>query len=392
MIPKVAIKDFTYILPEDRIANFPVKPRDSAKLLFFRGGDIRSHIFKELAECLDSTDLMIVNNTKVIPARIWFQSERNHAIQIFLLNPLSPDFKTWEVIVGNRRKFKEGETLVKRVGDKTITIHWLDREFNSVRIEVENCEIFEALELFGEVPLPPYIKREIEQSDTADYQALFAKHEGAVAAPTASLHFTDDLMNAIAAKGVQKAEVTLHVSAGTFKPVTAEYADEHEMHAERFVISTQLLDALLRCEGEVAAVGTTACRVLESIVVLGAKLCCGELDSIFVSSGDGYVSRYREVDSREALLALRDFVVNRGGELNGETQIFIVPGYEFRLVSKLITNFHQPNSTLLLLISAFVGEDWKKIYDFALAENYRFLSYGDGSLLEGKKKIMLKSL
>lgn len=392
MIPKVAIKDFTYILPEDRIANFPVKPRDSAKLLFFKNGNIQSRIFKELADCLDPTDLMIVNNTKVIPARIWFQSERNHAIQIFLLNPLSHDFKTWEVIVGNRRKFKEGEILFKRVGDKTIGIHWLDREINTVRIEVENCEIFEALELFGEVPLPPYIKREIEQSDTADYQALFAKHEGAVAAPTASLHFTDGLMDAIAAKGVQKAEVTLHVSAGTFKPVTAEYADEHEMHAERFVISTKLLDSLLRCEGEVVAVGTTACRVLESIVVLGAKLCCGELDSIFVSSGDGYVRRYREVDGREALLALREFVVNRGGELNGETQIFIVPGYEFRVVSKLITNFHQPNSTLLLLISAFVGEDWKNIYNFALQENYRFLSYGDGSLLEGQKKIILKSL
>jgi S-adenosylmethionine:tRNA ribosyltransferase-isomerase len=392
MIPKIALKDFTYELPEDKIANFPVKPRDSAKLLVFKDDNIQSQHFTDLADYMDSADLMVVNNTKVIPARIWFQSERNHSIQIFLLKPLSADFLSWEVIVGNRRKFKEGECLSKTIEDKSIKINWLDRELNTVKIELSNCEVFEALELFGEVPLPPYIKREIEQSDTADYQALFAQHEGAVAAPTASLHFTDNLIQSIANKGVKKAEVTLHVSAGTFKPVTAEYADEHEMHAERFVITTKLLNALLNGEGEVIAVGTKACRVLESIVVLGAKLCCGELDSIFVSSGDGYLSRYREINTREALLALRDFVESRGGELNGETQIFIVPGFEFRLVSKLITNFHQPNSTLLLLISALVGDRWKEIYEFALQENYRFLSYGDGSLLEGKKKIVLKSL
>jgi S-adenosylmethionine:tRNA ribosyltransferase-isomerase len=345
-----------------------------------------------LADFIDSADLMVVNNTKVIPARLWFQSERNHSIQIFLLKPLSADFLSWEVIVGNRRKFKEGEYLSKTIEDKSIKINWLDRERNTVKLDPTNCEVFEALELFGEVPLPPYIKREIEQSDTADYQALFAQHEGAVAAPTASLHFTDNLIQSIANKGVNRAEVTLHVSAGTFKPVTAEYADEHEMHAERFVITTKLLDTLLNGEGEVIAVGTTACRVLESMVVLGAKLCCGELDSIFISSGDGYLLRYREINTRVALIALRDFVESRGGELNGETQIFIVPGFEFRLVSKLITNFHQPNSTLLLLISALVGDRWKEIYDFALRENYRFLSYGDGSLLEGKKKIVLKSL
>jgi len=392
MIPKIALKDFTYELPDERIANFPVKPRDSAKLLVFKDGSIQSQHFTDLADYMDSADLMVVNNTKVIPARLWFQSERNHSIQIFLLKPLSADFLSWEVIVGNRRKFKEGECLSKTIEDKSIKINWLERELNTVKIELTNCEVFEALELFGEVPLPPYIKREIEQSDTADYQALFAQHEGAVAAPTASLHFTDNLIQSIANKGVNRAEVTLHVSAGTFKPVTAEYADEHEMHAERFVITTKLIDSLLYGEGEVIAVGTTACRVLESLVVLGAKLCCGELDSIFVSSGDGYLSRYREINTREALLALRDFVESRGGELNGETQIFIVPGFEFRLVSKLITNFHQPNSTLLLLISALVGDRWKEIYEFALQENYRFLSYGDGSLLEGKKKIVLKSL
>jgi S-adenosylmethionine:tRNA ribosyltransferase-isomerase len=268
-----------------------------------------------------------------------------------------------------------------------LNIQWEDREANTIQFSSKERSIAEWIELLGEIPLPPYLNREVEERDKLDYQAVFARNKGAVAAPTASLHFTTELIARLNDAGIEWAEATLHVGAGTFKPVTVDFVDEHEMHAEQFEINLTLLDVLLNRSGGVVALGTTACRVLESLPILGAKIILGEADSLFVSAEDGYRADILAIPTREALHALREYIMSEGGVIRGETQIFMIPGFDFRLTSAMITNFHQPKSTLMLLVSAFVGGDWKEIYEAALAKDYRFLTYGDGSLLRGKKKI-----
>ncbi len=386
-IPRIAIHDYDYDLPATRIAQHPVIPKHDAKLLVYNEGIIEHDRFWNLNRYLQSGELILVNNTKVIPARLWVEKSEGVWIQLFLLKPLAHDWSVWHVMVGNRRKFKEADRLTINREGEVLNIQWEDREANTIRFSSKGRSIAEWIELLGEIPLPPYLNREVEERDKLDYQAVFARNKGAVAAPTASLHFTTDLITRLNDAGIEWAEATLHVGAGTFKPVTVDFVDEHEMHAEQFEINLTLLNVLLNRSGGVVALGTTACRVLESLPILGAKIILGEVDSLFVSAEDGYRADILAIPTREALHALREYIASQGGVIRGETQIFMIPGFDFRLTSAIITNFHQPKSTLMLLVSAFVGGDWKEIYAAALANDYRFLSYGDGSLLRGKKKI-----
>lgn len=387
-IPRISIEDYDYNLSDDRIAKYPVSPKHDAKMLVFDSElGLRHDRFLNLSNYLVSDTLMVVNNTKVIPARLWFQKEDGAWIQVFLLKPLNPSWTQWHVMVGNRRKFKSENRLHIKRDNHTLYIEWLNRDENTIQFESSGRSIPEWIELLGEIPLPPYLNREAEDRDKEDYQAIFAKNKGAVAAPTASLHFTQEVMDSLNAKGVKQAEATLHVGAGTFKPVEVTFVDEHEMHAEQFEVTTEFLATLLSRDSGVLAIGTTACRLLESLPILGAKLILGELEEVFVSSEDGYREDIRSISTRESLNALYEFSKKRGGVIRGETQIFMIPGFDFRVTQSMVTNFHQPKSTLMLLIAAFVGEKWKDIYAVAVAEGYRFLSYGDGSLLKGKKNI-----
>ncbi len=387
IIPKIRVDEYSYLLPEERIALYPVSPKDSAKCLVFEGDKIIDCDFQSLPKHLTKRSTFIVNNTEVIPARLWFTNESGVSIQIFLLKMLDQSAKVWEVLVGNRRRFKENKILLLEDAQFKLACSWKDREANIIELE-SNQSIMTAIEHFGKVPLPPYIVRDVEDSDKRDYQTVFAKEKGAVAAPTASLHFTDKLIGNINNLEISLIPLTLHVSAGTFKPVSVEYADEHEMHAEQFEVEASTVKALIDSENGITAVGTTSCRLLESLYFLGAKILRdGVLEEVFVSSEDGYNPTLLKYTPIETLNALMGEIEKRGGKLTGETQIFMVPGFEFHFTQNLITNFHQPNSTLLMLISAFVGDKWKEIYQWALEKNYRFLSYGDGSFLRGKKII-----
>ena len=386
-IPRISIHDYDYDLPDDRIAKYPISPKHDSKLLVFDSGRIQHSTFLHLPEHLNKEEILLVNNTKVIPARLWFEKPEGIWIQIFLLKPLSHDWSLWQVMVGNRRKLKPDDSLVINREEGVFRLRWEDRDNNIVRFEGEGLSIPEWIELLGEIPLPPYLNRDTEDRDKEDYQAIFARNKGAVAAPTASLHFTPELLKGLNTKGIGQIEATLHVGAGTFKPVSVDFVDEHEMHAEQFEIDLTLVDRLLNRQTGVIALGTTACRLLESIPLLGAKIILGELEEVFVAAEDGYRDDLKSISTREALQAVREYIKRGEGVMRGETQIFMVPGFDFRLTSGMITNFHQPKSTLMLLIAAFVGEEWPLIYRSALSNDYRFLSYGDGSLLRGKKNI-----
>lgn len=386
-IPKIPVDLYNYSLLENRIAHYPISPRDHSKLLLFKGEKISDHHFYDLPELIPANTTFVANNTKVIPARLWFLNDKGQKIQIFILKPIAIDWKVCEVLVGNRKKFKVQDVLILRSDDIFLKVSWNNRDLNLIQFETNAASILDAVQVLGQVPLPPYILRDVESSDKDSYQAIFAEKEGAVAAPTASLHFTDELKANLEKVNIKFDEVTLHVSAGTFKPVTAEFANEHEMHAERFEVSAEFLNRLLDCKSGILAIGTTSTRVLESLYFLGKKAHLGILDDCFVASTDAYDNKFGNISTRDALICLRDFALNNGGFIKGETQIFIVPGFEFRIVQCMITNFHQPKSTLLMLISAFIGEAWKEVYAHAMANDYRFLSYGDGSLLHGIKNI-----
>ena len=424
-VPALKVADFDYDLPTSRIAFEAVEPRDSSKLLVYgsEGGvdlgdghrekvDVVDEIgpkkgvldlrFSGLLDVLDDGDFLVANDTKVIPARLHGKVVGGgQAVEVFLLNPLNPEWSLWEAMVGNRRKFKEGACLA--VGDVDLEkgalydemggllkIEWHDREKNQVRLILpEGFDGFvDAIEHFGKVPLPPYIERELNVDDKDRYQAIFAQNAGAVAAPTASLHFTDRLKEALLLKGVGFGYLTLHVGAGTFKPMTSELASDHEMHSERFEITVGMLDALIlamESGKRVVSIGTTVMRVLESIYYIGCRMKLGIWEGR-VNSTDGYDANLtffngERIEMVEAMRVLRKEVSDLGGVLRGETQIFIVEGFEFRVVDGLITNFHQPKSTLLMLVSAFCGGRWRDIYGHAMGNGYRFLSYGDGSLL-----------
>jgi S-adenosylmethionine:tRNA ribosyltransferase-isomerase len=403
-VPKLAVSDYDYHLGAEQIAQYAIEPRDASKLLVWTGGEIRDRRFYELDDELDADVLLVANDTKVIPARLHAQTSGGHQIEIFLLKPLDPEWLKWEAMIGNRRRFKEGESALV---SGRLTLKWLNREENQVQFELpaDYNSMPEAIEELGKVPLPPYIDRGVELGDKERYQAIFAQKAGAVAAPTASLHFTQALESRMMSKGIGLAKLTLHVGAGTFKPMSGEFSHQHDMHSERFEISKALIVELMgrlfvdenggqfavssdlgqRRGGRVVAIGTTSMRVLESLYYIGVRILGNQWFGR-VETEDAYCDLSgrllnRAVDLKESFMAIVDFCERNGGSLSGETKIFIVSGFDFRICDGIITNFHQPKSTLLMLVDAFLGGKWRGIYEHATREGYRFLSYGDGSLL-----------
>ena len=400
----IRISEFNYPLPDERIAKFPLPVRDRSKLLLYRHGEVSEDRFTSLPEYLPSGSLMIFNNTKVIQARLHFRKETGALIEVFCLEPIQPNdyalnfqqtgHVAWLCMVGNLKKWKEGIlkremtvkgkplTLTAERGECHGTSHWIDFRWNNP--EVTFADI---LEMFGELPIPPYLNRETQESDKETYQTVYSKIKGSVAAPTAGLHFTPHVLAALRNKGIELEELTLHVGAGTFKPVKSEEIEGHEMHTEYISVSRSTLEKLIAHDGKAVAVGTTSVRTLESLYHIGVTL----LNNPEATEENLHVRQWQPyemsaeapaVSAVEALQAIVTYLDRHRMEtLHTSTQIIIAPGYEYRIVKAMVTNFHQPQSTLLLLVSAFVHGDWRKIYDYALAHDFRFLSYGDSSLL-----------
>lgn len=399
MIPNISISDFQYSLPDHRIALFPVSPRDTSKLLYYKKGEITHKIFKELPELLEEGTLLIFNNTRVVPARLVFIDELVR-IEAFLLEPKTDQIPrevffeqkgkaNFSALIGNKRKWKDGHKLELNLGDGLLkaSLMGLGNETGTFEIELswtpENWTLAEVLDKAGHIPLPPYIKREDQDSDKLDYQTVYAKENGAVAAPTAGLHFTEEVINKLKEKGVKIEEVTLHVGAGTFAPVKAEKAQDHTMHAEQTIVNISFLKTWKENPNKCTAVGTTSMRTLESLYWLGVKISRGSTQ-FEVEQFDPYTLSELPLPSLEvAITALIEWAeIREASAISFPTRLMIMPNYQFQAVNKLITNFHQPGSTLMLLVGALVGNDWKKIYTAALENDYRFLSYGDSSLLE----------
>jgi len=401
----IQIKDYNYTLPDDRIAKYPVAPRDHSKLLLYRDGRVSEDSFYNLPTYLKPGALMVFNNTKVIFARLHFQKTTGALIEIFCLEPHTPaDYQqsfaatsrvTWTCLVGNMKKWKEGrlERTVK-VGDRELLLTAEYKGPAGTGFEIafdwgdDAVSFSEVLDAIGELPIPPYLNRQTEQSDLNNYQTVYSKIEGSVAAPTAGLHFTDDVLRRLDEAGIVREEITLHVGAGTFKPVKSEEIEGHTMHAEWIAVSRQNVEHLLAHDCSCIAVGTTSVRTLESLYYIGVLI---HRDP-HVAPEDLHVPQWLpyeyETSTEEKLTpeaALREILAyldrNNMNVLHTATQIIIAPGYTYKIVKTMVTNFHQPQSTLLLLVSAFVGGDWRAIYDYALAHDFRFLSYGDSSLL-----------
>ena len=397
----IHIKDFNYELPEERIAKFPLTERDQSKLLVYRHGTVGEDTFTSLPDYLPQGALMVFNNTKVIQARLHFHKDTGALIEVFCLEPVRPhDYAlmfqqtgrcSWLCLVGNLKKWKSGSlsrpveiggrsiTLKATRGENRGTSHWIDFTWDNP--EVTFADI---LEFFGELPIPPYLNRETQESDKETYQTVYSKIKGSVAAPTAGLHFTERVLNALKEKGVDLEEVTLHVGAGTFKPVKSEEIEGHEMHTEYISVNRGTIEKLLAHEGEAVAVGTTSVRTLESLYYIGVTLSQhpdASQQELHVQQWQPYET-HPELSTTEALQQILDYMDrNQLDALHTSTQIIIAPGYNYHIVKKMVTNFHQPQSTLLLLVSAFVKGNWRPIYDYALAHDFRFLSYGDSSLL-----------
>jgi len=400
-IPRsINIQDFNYSLPQERIARYPLTLRDTSKLLTYREGRIESRIFNELPELLHEDHHLVFNDTRVIQARLLFHKPTGAAIEIFLLEPWLPSEYnlsfgsvkecTWKCLVGNAKKWKSG-ILEKEINmGQTGIVLKAEKSGNEgnyflVRLSWDNTAfcLSGIIEHAGSTPIPPYLNREAEASDSLRYQTVYSKHEGSVAAPTAGLHFTDDVLRKLKEKGVSQTRLTLHVGAGTFVPVKAENATEHSMHTEHIYVSRDGIESLYVSKKKIIAVGTTSVRTLESLYHIASKLKSGrggETD-LFLDQWDAY-QQGGTMNRKEAMGFLLTHMDKMKTEsLKVSTRIMIAPGYTFRMTDGMITNFHQPASTLLLLISAFVGDNWKLIYDYALENEYRFLSYGDSSLL-----------
>ena len=434
----IRISDFTYDLPDERIAKFPVAQRDASKLLLYNKGEVSEDVFYNLPKYLPKGALMVFNNTRVIQARIHFRKETGALIEVFLLEPAEPaDYEqvfqtsercSWLCLVGNQKKWKEG-TLTRELevkGEKIvlharrkgtvgtsqlIEFQWFPHNHSfPLLVESKGASSFaEILDAIGELPIPPYLNRNTEESDKSTYQTVYSRIKGSVAAPTAGLHFTEDVLKAIDSHGITREEVTLHVGAGTFRPVKSETIEGHEMHSEHISVRRQTIERLIEHGGKAIAVGTTSVRTLESLYYVGRKILRNPdiaEEALAVKQWEPYEIR----DSRSeecgvwsvecgarseepstfnlqpstlsSLQAILDWLTrHRLDVLTTSTQIIIVPGYEYKIVTHLITNFHQPQSTLLLLVSAFVGDRWRDIYQYALDHDFRFLSYGDSSLL-----------
>ena len=417
----IKITDYNYPLPDERIAKFPLAQRDHSKLLLYRHGEVGEDVFYHLPEYLPKGGLMVYNNTKVIQARLHFRKETGALIEVFLMEPADPTdyelmFQTaghcsWLCMIGNLKKWKEGSlkrdfeikghqltlSATMRRGDALGseaasmvakgggTNYWVDFDWDNTQVSFA-----EILETVGELPIPPYLNRATEESDKTTYQTVYSKIKGSVAAPTAGLHFTDKVLADIDAHGIDREEITLHVGAGTFLPVKTADANEHTMHTEIIAVPKAAIGHIIAKLGKIVAVGTTSMRTLESLYFIGCQLRNTDkseyrhVDSIHVSQFEPYEKEYT-LSAQEVLAAVLDYLEATGQTtLHADTQIMIKPGYTFHVVDQLITNFHQPQSTLLLLVSAFVGGDWHTIYDYALSHDFRFLSYGDSSILTRK--------
>nr|WP_306434921.1 S-adenosylmethionine:tRNA ribosyltransferase-isomerase [Phocaeicola coprophilus] len=397
----IKISDYNYPLPDERIAKFPLPVRDQSKLLVYRHGEVSETRFTSLPDYLEAGELMIFNNTKVIQARLHFRKETGALIEIFCLEPIQPNdyvlnfqqtsHAAWLCMIGNLKKWKEGSlhkemnvkghaiTLTATRGECRGTSHWVDFTWDNPEITFADI-----LEVFGELPIPPYLNRETQESDKETYQTVYSKIKGSVAAPTAGLHFTERVLQALRDKGVDLEEVTLHVGAGTFKPVKSEEIEGHEMHTEYISVNRQTIEKLIAHGGKAIAVGTTSVRTLESLYYIGVTIAshpdAGQ-EELHVRQWQPYET-HPTMTTVESLQQILDYMKRHELEaFHTSTQIIIAPGYTYHIVQKMVTNFHQPQSTLLLLVSAFVKGDWRTIYDYALAHDFRFLSYGDSSLL-----------
>ena len=433
---EILIEEYNYPLPDERIAKYPLAERDQSKLLVYRDGQVSEDQFFRVGEHLPERSLLIYNNTRVIQARLEFhkrssnnvEQSLNHIeqplnntlgarIEIFCLEPLEPhDYQlslgstngcTWKCMIGNAKKWKTGAlslpvqlpsgehiTLFAEKGEQTgntfAVRFWWNTSASNLSPLASNLNISfaEILDAVGELPIPPYLNRKTEESDKTTYQTVYSRIKGSVAAPTAGLHFTDNVLCGLRQRGIQTAEVTLHVGAGTFQPVKVADANQHTMHTEIIAVPKTTIQMIINNLGHIVAVGTTSMRTLESLYFIGSKLFkmvqSGSM-SLSVAQFEPYTGEYT-LSTREALQAIVDYLNHTQQDtLHAETQIMIKPGYTFRVVDQLITNFHQPKSTLLLLVSAFVGGDWHTIYDYALSHDFRFLSYGDSSILYKKQ-------
>ena len=398
-IKEIHISEYNYELADERIAKFPKAERDHSKLLIYQHGEVGEDVFYNLPKYLPKGALMVMNNTKVIQARLHFRKSTGALIEIFLLEPALPAdyeqmFQTtghceWLCLVGNLKKWKEG-TLSNEMGGEKVSATRMGEQGTSQRIAFDwtgGRSFAEVIDQLGELPIPPYLNRETQESDKTTYQTVYSKIKGSVAAPTAGLHFTDRVLADLEAHGIEREELTLHVGAGTFKPVKSETIGQHEMHTETVAVKRQTIEKLLAHDAQAIAVGTTSVRTLESLYYMGLKVMRNpdvKEEELHVEQWEPYGASLNEksVSASEALRVLLDWMDRNGLKtLHSATQIIIAPGYEYKIVKMLITNFHQPQSTLLLLVSAFVKGDWRKIYDYALSHEFRFLSYGDSSLL-----------
>ena len=418
-VKDIRIEEYDYELPDERIAKFPLTERDSSKLLVYDHGKVSEKRFDSLPSLLPPGSLMVFNNTRVIQARLHFRKETGALIEVFCLEPLSPgeyvqmfaqtERCMWLCMIGNLKKWKEGtlQRVIEMRGKKvTLSVTkatdaprvtaagttYCTSQSADVAVEFSwksddgtSVTFAELLDAVGELPIPPYLNRETQESDLKTYQTVYSKVKGSVAAPTAGLHFTERVLSELQQRGVEKAELTLHVGASTFKPVKSEHIAGHEMHSEYIVVPRSVVEQLIAHEGDVTAVGTTSVRTLESLYYIGVLLSRNPDASeteLHVPQWMPYEEEYGSLTVKEALQLILDWLErNELQALHTTTQIMIAPGYTFRIVQRIVTNFHQPKSTLLLLVSAFLKGDWRKVYDFALENGFRFLSYGDSSLL-----------
>lgn len=399
MIPDIRIQDYNYPLLDERIAKYPLPERDASKLLWYRDGKVEEYVFRDLPELVPSSSTMVFNDTKVVPARMHFQRPTGAHIEIFCLQPVEPaeyatvfsvtDRCLWRCVIGNSKRWKDdvlhlyGHDIDPDVAALNLRARLVSREGETGVVEFTwdgGVPFSSVLETCGTVPIPPYLNRETEEVDLERYQTLYAKFRGSVAAPTAGLHFTESVLERLRAKGVDTETICLHVGAGTFLPVKSEKVADHPMHSEPFVVRKDFLRSISAGDRNVVAVGTTSVRTLESLYYIGVS-CIETGKPAPVEQWCPYTRDYPYSlkESLDAIVAYLD--ANGLDELKADTRIIIVPGFRFRIVDMLVTNFHQPESTLILLISAFVGGDWRTIYDYALSHGFRFLSYGDSSLL-----------
>jgi S-adenosylmethionine:tRNA ribosyltransferase-isomerase len=405
----IKLSDYTYNLPDERIAKFPLSKRDESKLLVYQQGKITHSVFKNITDYLPKNSLLVFNNTKVIPARIHFQKSTGAIIQIFLLHPVLPtpvinlamdvrDSCVWECMIGNRKRWKKGDVLTQIITvegqEIEVNAEIENEEKNHVKLSWKNLDLTEdfgdktknrkfvdLIQTLGTIPLPPYLNRETEASDSETYQTVYSEKKGAVAAPTAGLHFTQEVLQTLEKQGIKQNFLTLHVGAGTFQPIKVENIIEHKMHNEQVVFTKKNIENLLANLGNIIPVGTTSMRTLESIYWFGVKFLKGDDSPLLIEKL--YPYQHEQLPSVEESLKaiLMEMEEKNIEEITAETEIFIFPSYQFKVCKGIITNYHQPESTLILLIAALIGEDWRRVYEEAMTKDYRFLSYGDSSLL-----------